>query len=133
MLALTLKKPWMFAILRLGKSIENRSWKPWQKVIGKRIALHCGHGFDKEGFEWILHHNKTVVQEDLLNTFEGGYISGTAVIESYQYINEIKQPSIWAFGDYCWKLSDVRELNKPIKCKGSQLLWKIPEYIEKLL
>jgi hypothetical protein len=40
--ALTIWAPWAQAIVRGPKLIENRTWKPHDKVIGERIAIHCG-------------------------------------------------------------------------------------------
>jgi len=42
MKALTIWPEWIWAILHLGKRVENRSWEPPQAVVGQRIALHAG-------------------------------------------------------------------------------------------
>ena len=42
MQAITLKHPWAFAIARLGKRVENRTWKPPNRLLGQRIAIHGG-------------------------------------------------------------------------------------------
>jgi hypothetical protein len=42
MYALTLRHPWIWALLHLEKRIENRSWHPGQHMIGQYIAIHGG-------------------------------------------------------------------------------------------
>jgi len=42
MRALTLWPEWIWCIDHLGKRVENRTWKPPEKFIGHRIALHAG-------------------------------------------------------------------------------------------
>ena len=48
MLALTVHRPWGHAILRLGKDIENRDWRPPDALIGERFAVHQGKRWDDE-------------------------------------------------------------------------------------
>lgn len=58
MRALTLWRPWPWAIFRAplhsAKRIENRPWKPWPSIIGKRIVLHAGKAFQKDAVDDIL-------------------------------------------------------------------------------
>jgi len=42
MKAISIMQPWLFAICRMGKQIENRTWAPSPMLIGQRIALHAG-------------------------------------------------------------------------------------------
>ena len=42
MLALTLWPEWAFAIVHLGKRVENRTWKAPRQHWGKRFAIHAG-------------------------------------------------------------------------------------------
>lgn len=42
MRALTIWPEFIWAICYLGKRVENRTWTPPDKMIGKRIALHAG-------------------------------------------------------------------------------------------
>lgn len=57
--ALTLSRPWPWAILELpgpiAKRVENRSWWPpeSQLVPGERFALHAGLSWDKDAPEFI--------------------------------------------------------------------------------
>jgi len=46
--ALTIRDPWAQAIIHGGKRIEKRTWKPPEKVIGERVAIHCGKTVDEK-------------------------------------------------------------------------------------
>lgn len=54
MRALTLRNPWAYAVTHLGKRIENRMQRPPAALVGKRIAIHAGRGYDYEGSRWIV-------------------------------------------------------------------------------
>jgi len=46
MKALTLWPEWAWAVRRLGKDVENRTWRPPSSVVeGTRIAIHAGATF----------------------------------------------------------------------------------------
>ena len=49
MRALTVLQPWADCICGLGKRVENRTWPPPNALIGQRIAIHAGKGFDSKG------------------------------------------------------------------------------------
>ena len=42
MRGITLWPEWLWAIVHLGKSVENRSVPPYKTFLGQRIALHAG-------------------------------------------------------------------------------------------
>ena len=53
---ITLHRPWNYAMAHYGKGgvgntigIENRTWPPPSTVLGRRLALHSGGGFDRAG------------------------------------------------------------------------------------
>lgn len=146
MRALTLWRPWHFAILHLErapKRVENRPWKPWPSVIGKRIALHAGRHWDNGvGF----------ATDDPRCQDEG--IVGTAVVKGWIHVREndlLVPPGVarsstltaaeageyasdrWFFGPYGWVLDDVRALAEPISCAGALGLWRLPHPIESQL
>lgn len=50
MKALSLRQPWPWAILTLGKDIENRTWKT---NFRGRAMLHASKKYDHEGAAWI--------------------------------------------------------------------------------
>lgn len=146
MRALTLKRPWPYVILRCGKMVENRPWKPWPVVMGQRIAIHAGKGWDPSAEQYLPFGVWPAAVEA-----EG--IVGTAIVEGYvrklsmDLDIEGSVPSAWGtpfcvtkrateivndkffFGPYGWVLKDVRELVSPIPCSGKQGLWHVSEDI----
>lgn len=43
--SLTIWPEWVYAILHLGKNVENRVWKAGRTLLGNRIAIHSGVHF----------------------------------------------------------------------------------------
>lgn len=134
MKALTLKAPWAFAVVALGKRVENRTWRPPVSLIGQRIAIHAGAGGTakekkavsdiyarcKSSGSWlkyaqrVLHHERSA-------------IVATAVISSVRHIDDISESerTPWHVGPWCWELTDVREV-QPVAVKGRLGLWNVP-------
>lgn len=86
--ALTLRQPWAFAILHLGKSVENRSWKPPRSVIGKRIAIHAGLTLDQPGDNKLRTWLRAWEELDLLGKLHAadmypGCIIGTVLVTGW--------------------------------------------------
>jgi hypothetical protein len=131
--ALTLWRPWPWAIFHAPtnpKRIENRPWKPWPSIIGKRIVLHAGKAFQKEAVDDILDSvllkgeprvlPASAVHEGLI-----GVVTVTGFVESAEdaAMQAGQGQERWWSGPYAWVLTDVRAFKEPIKCKGSQGLW----------
>lgn len=141
MRALTLWRPWSWAIFHApvhAKRIENRPWKPWPSIIGKRIVLHAGRTFDKRAVDGIL--DKTALEGAgrvlPASAIHEGLI-GVATVRGF--VESAEDAAVqagqgqerWFMGPYGWLLDDVRVLPEPIKCDGSLGLWLIPKWAEK--
>lgn len=138
MKALTLWRPWPWAIFHGGvwaKRIENRPWKPWPSIIGKPIALHAGKAFDKSAVDEIL--DKTAVYGvprvlPACATDEG--LIGLATVTGYvttcedAAIKAEQGQERWFVGPYAWVLTNVRTFAEPIRIKGKQGLWDLPTW-----
>lgn len=143
MKALTLQRPWDWAMAHGGKNIENRTWRP-RSVVGQRIALHAGHGFDEMGRDFILATKPPAVWA-VLETPGGVIVATTFVVgwlalpngggdlyppgRSATLLRAVER-SPWAFGPVCWVCRDTYALPKPIPCVGAQGLWTVPREIE---
>ena len=135
MLALTLHRPWAWAIVGApaphAKRIENRSWAPWPRALGQRIALHAGRKWDQEGA--LLVERYLAFAASLADADHPQGIIGTARIvrafrrdaADFAALCPASQEH-WAFGPWCWVLADVRSLPEPIPCRGRQGLWEMP-------
>jgi hypothetical protein len=156
MRALTLHPEWAHAIAHLGKRIENRPWKPPEKLLGERIAIHAGKSVGgRPGFPAMLDGCRAVAARDPLTVFaleageaylgtplrmrliETSAIIATARLDGWSDAEgraelpaEATPPDAWRWGDptspFWWHLSDVR-LVVPVPCRGSLGLWTVPE------
>lgn len=146
MKAITLWRPWPYAIFHLppaiAKRVENRSWKPPRDIVGQRIAIHAGKTWDEDGKDFIGRHLaelglladlKAQPGHDARVKDEG--IIGTAFLAGFLDIGDYRQPPFrpWFQGPFGWLLDDARALPEPIPCKGQRGLWDVPaELIERL-
>lgn len=137
MKALTLIRPWCWAIMHAGKDVENRVWRPPPGVVGKFIAIHSGASFDVDA--------ATFIQEVMLDggaaefdfndeEWPGKRIVGVARVASVIGGGQPEPPyplnlhllSDWynppQFG---WVLNSVIALDEPVECLGAQKLWTV--------
>ena len=123
--AITLKRPWPYAILHLYKRVENRSWKPPPWLIGRRLAIHAGKTWDAGGAEYIreLGHD---LPPDNPADHPAGVVVATARLTEARYTEPAEDPDPWAFGPWLWVLSDVRAVIPPIEARGQLGVWRVP-------
>lgn len=126
MRALTLIRPWCWAIAHAGKDVENRSWRPPDSIIGHRIAIHSGLKWDAAAASRVakLSSKMLAPKED----WRGGRIVATAKVTGWT----VAAASKWAIdGQVHWCLRSVFVLPTPVPCKGAQGLWTVPEDVER--
>lgn len=116
--ALTIKEPWLWAILHADKRVENRAYPPPAKAIGARIALHSSKSFDQGGAEFLWSRHLAFPTGLPL-----GYIVGVATVRGF--VQHSADP--WFVGPFGWVLTDVRVLREPILCRGMLGLWPVNE------
>lgn len=138
---LSLTRPWPFAILHLGKRIENRSWKPPKWILGNYIALHAAQSWSKEDFDFISSIAQGRGIEIPSKAFHShSVIVGVAKVDGFIEENNLFDPATlpedqgkWFFGPFGWLLSDVVEFEDPVPCTGALSLWEIkPEILKKV-
>ena len=114
MKALSLKQPWVHAILREGKDIENRTW---QRDFRGWIALHASAKPNREA-RFPRGHGVPDFK-----TLDYSAICGVAWLEKIV----IRSRSKWFDGSpFGWVLTKAIALKRPIPCKGSLGLWDLP-------
>jgi hypothetical protein len=116
--AISIKQPWVHAILREGKDIENRSW---QRHFRGWIAIHAS-ATPRHGAR-LPRGSKTPD----FKTLDYSAICGVA-----RLVNIVtKSPSKWFYRpddgsiNYGWMLADVKRLRRPVKCNGMLGLWQV--------
>lgn len=132
MQALTLIQPFGWALFH-GKPVENRSWAPPAGIIGQRIAIHAGKRYDREGELFVC---RQLGLERLPDEVHRQGVIGTAIIDraiDEQLVADPLMDSPWFSGPWGWVLRDVRELERPIACKGMLGLWRLPAALEAAL
>ena len=107
MRALTVRRPWAYAIIYLGKDVENRSW--WTSYRGP-LLIHAAGSAPRHDLLVPVKYSELV----------RGAITG--VVELYDCVRDAK--SEWAErGQWHWLLRDPRPL-EPIRCQGALGLWR---------
>ena len=119
MKAMTIKQPWVHAILHEGKDIENRSW---QRTFRGWMAIHAsGQPKRDAAFPGRLH-----VPD--LASLDYSAICGIARV--VDIVTKSRSKWFWQPDDgsinFGWVLADVSPLKKPIPCKGALGLWELP-------
>lgn len=117
--AITLHRPWAYAIAHLGKDIENRPWA-CPLATGSLIAIHAGRKYDRQGADWIRQ------SLGLDCPVDGPQHPGGIVAIARFDGNVTASDSPWFVGPIGWKLADVVAI-APAPCSGQQGLWLVPD------
>lgn len=107
MRALSIRQPWAFAILELGKDVENRGWS-FSAYRGP-VLIHAAKGCTRAEDEGARGFMRRIVsrQPPPLSKLPRGEIVGIARITGA----DIKHPSCWAVpGALHLSIADVRSL-----------------------
>jgi len=135
MRALTIKQPWLHAIMSGAKPVENRTWPAPAGVIGQVIALHASKRYDYGA----PFPPGTVTPGWEPGELPLGAVAAVATVAGCHPLYHICNPegpvtvcSPWAVWGQChWLLADVRPLSEPVPCRGMLGLWRLPEEVEK--
>ena len=99
--AISLREPWIYAILHLGKDIENRRWK--SNFTG-RLYLHASKTFDHAGYDHLVNVLKLKLPKP--HEFRLGGIVGAIDIDGYV----VEHESMWFQGPFGYVLKNPKEL-----------------------
>jgi len=119
MRALTVRRPWAGAIALGIKPLENRSWKPPNRLIGCRIAIHAGMTYDHDGARWI--HDSGLWEPPGAATSPTGIVC----VATLTGIVTVSDDPWFCEGSYGWLLTDIVAIDKPISARGSLGLWRL--------
>ena len=137
MRAITIKQPWAYAIVHLGKDVENRDWAP--NNLSGRIAIHAGKTQDEGGYPAI----RSILSLDVEGIWRvaeaavcGAIIGTIRVVDCHHTsftpggLCEYFGCAPWGMaGSGChWVLADPRPC-EPIPCRGALGLWTVPDDI----
>lgn len=106
---LTVKRPWAFALIYLGKDVENRS-----KYVGYRgtLLIHAGQELDKAGVEFL----RSIGVELPAEAYRAGHIVGSVEVTGCVTGSR----SQWARPDrYHVQVSDPRPATQQVTLRGN--------------
>jgi hypothetical protein len=140
MRALTLWQSWAWAVAAGGKAVENRPWPPPRNMLGVPFALHAGKRWDPDGEDFIRKLTGIPAGDPLVES--RGAVIGIATVERIVRADALpgtdQHPETltvdqrpWFFGPYGWVLRDVTHLARPVPCRGFQMLWTLPDDVER--
>lgn len=117
--ALTIRQPWAYAILHLGKDIENRSWRTHYRGP---LLIHAAARAERNPRELLSECVKSPPSEQVLRDLPTGSIIG--IVDLVDCVRNSK--SRWAFrGSWHWVLKVPRPF-ECIECPGRLGLWTPP-------
>ena len=148
MKAITLWPEWAWAIINLGKNVENRSW-----VIPPGLyALHAGMRFNGKG---LSAHHRRIATDTVFRVALGeqltdeqyhmaykmnpddipfGSIVGVIRVMGHTHSNDIPEHLAWHDGySIANHIELIHTLPTPIPCKGALGLWTVPTDIQHTL
>lgn len=149
MKALTLWPEWAYAVQRLGKDGENRTWRLPDSLIGVPVAIHAGVREVQRG-AFVTGNERRLAELDAF----GATLDWVGVLRDvavpYRQIEPLRghivaivtfsiptQNSLsrWAANDgqWFWPFATVKPLAEPVKCKGAQGFWTVPPDVERLI
>ena len=124
LVALSIRQPWIDMILRGVKTLEIRTWKVQRRGL---IALHAPRRIDFSaaylyGYSspWTLARGKVVAVAEIVDVIE---LSDESWLT---FVMQHRQPLPMAEGAYGVFLKNVRPLERPVACKGRQMLFPLP-------
>lgn len=122
-MALSLRQPWAYAVLHLGKDVENRRWR--SRYRG-RVILHASQTFDPVGLEYLRHAGFEVPAA----LPRGAYVGEVTVVSC---VGAADCESPWGFGPWCYSLERPAAYRTPVPGKGRLGFYHVPEEVRRSL
>jgi hypothetical protein len=117
LLAITLHRPWGFAIAHLTKRVENRTWE-CRLPIGSYLAIHNGKAWNPDGAKLCTQLNPYPIPNPTPETDPPQAIIAIARFGG----NVTSDSSFWFQGPIGWVLYEVTPI-APVPCPGRQGFW----------
>lgn len=133
MRALTLIRPWPWAIFHAGKDVENRSWapSPYQLAPGELLAIHAGSRWDSYGSGTIGSLlTQAAGRVPRIMPAKSEHALGIIGVVKFMGVIATSCDSPWFFGPFGWRIEEPRLLPEPIPCRGALGLWHLSADVE---
>ena len=115
--ALTLHRPWPWAIFNAGKDVENRGYALPRKFRGQWVAIHAGKAFDDVAADAIVDLTGDIPPD------RNGDPTGIVGLVKFGHEMILDSTSWWFVGPFGWKITARIRLITPIPCLGKQGFW----------
>jgi len=124
--AITIQQPWLWAILELGKRLENRTWKPSAAALapGEWLALHASKTYDTQG-ALVLRAAWDVCVPSKSALPRGAVVAVARYLGTVDARARRAAVDPWFVGPYALELGDVIALPCPVACSGVLGLWDL--------
>lgn len=127
--ALTIRQPWIWAVIHGGKDVENRSRATSHRG---RLYIHAGKGYAPEALKWPAFRTLDLDFDVTGETDRGidvrGRVIGTVDVIDCHHADDCSEApcSEWAMpGFFHWQLANARPLACPFPAKGMLGIWNL--------
>lgn len=125
MKALSIRQPWAWAILHVGKDVENRNWST--RFRGT-VAVHAAKGMTRDEYDsYVCKYFRIGLPVPRPEDLTRGAIVG--LVDIVDCVRHSDSP--WFQGECGFVLANPRPLKTPIPCKGALGFWDVPAEIAK--
>jgi hypothetical protein len=129
MKALSVRAPWWWAILHLGKDIENRDWST---NFRGTIYLHAGKFWKLEQIQQDIDDISFIMDDKTPDNFPPDNLRDGCgcIVGRVDIVDCVKQSnSRWFFGEYGFVLRNPVAFPRPIPFKGMLGFFEVPDSI----
>ncbi len=135
--AITLHQPWASLIAIGAKTVETRSWRPPEELLGQRIAIHASKQKIALKAGALSQEVDSKLGKDWRSKGIFGAVVATAKLQRVKKINnkkDIPSKKKALFGDYAlgrwmWELTDIEKVEPPVPARGQRGFWNLKEKI----
>lgn len=120
--AITLHRPYPWAIFHAGKNYENRGYPLPEKYLDQWVAIHAGQRYNQLAADDIERGGYGTP----LNPHDDptGIIGLVRFDASFHWVDKVQ--AVWFTGPWGWHITDRLLLAEPIPILGKQGFWKVP-------
>lgn len=125
MRALSIQPPWGELIMSGIKRFENRTWRTEYRGP---LLVHASKKVDKDSIPFIrsMVNVSNPAYAQIVESPKCGVILGSVDLVDCQYYGDdgVHDDDDFAFGPWCWKLSNPRWFRRPVPARGTLGLWE---------